>query len=64
MKVRLGFVSNSSSSSFVCEVCGDSIEAIAEALDDVKYSIENGEFCNAGVYFGERVTWKLNVNQR
>jgi len=46
------------------DIHGDSIEAIAEALDDVKYSIENGEFCNAGVYFGERVAWKLNVNQR
>jgi len=26
MKVRIGFVSNSSSSSFVCEVCGEKIE--------------------------------------
>jgi hypothetical protein len=46
------------------DIHGDSIEAIAEALGDVKYSIENGEFCNAGVYFGECVAWKLNVNQR
>ena len=30
MKVRLGFVSNSSSSSFVCEVCGDSFESYDE----------------------------------
>jgi hypothetical protein len=46
------------------DIHGDNIEAIAEALDDIKYSIESGEFLNAGVYFGERVTWKLNVNQR
>jgi len=30
MKIRVGFVSNSSSSSFVCEVCGDSFESYDE----------------------------------
>jgi hypothetical protein len=32
MKIRLGFVSNSSSSSFVCEVCEDSFESYDEGI--------------------------------
>ena len=32
MKVRLGFVSNSSSSSFVCEVCGDTFESYDKGI--------------------------------
>jgi hypothetical protein len=32
MKLRSGFVSNSSSSSFICEVCGDTFEAYDEGI--------------------------------
>jgi hypothetical protein len=32
MKFRSGFVSNSSSSSFICEVCGDTFEAYNEGI--------------------------------
>ena len=34
MKIRVGFVSNSSSSSFVCEVCGDSYESYDEGISN------------------------------
>lgn len=46
------------------EVKGESIEAITEAFDDIKYTLENQEYTSSGVYFGEVVAWKLNVNQR
>lgn len=36
MKVRTGFVSNSSSSSFVCDVCNKTDEAQNIGLDDVE----------------------------
>jgi hypothetical protein len=32
MKIRAGFVSNSSSSSYICEVCGDTFEAWDEGI--------------------------------
>ncbi len=32
MKIRAGFVSNSSSSSYICEVCGDTFEAWDEGF--------------------------------
>lgn len=34
MKFRVGFVSNSSSSSFVCEVCGDISESYDQGISD------------------------------
>jgi len=34
MKFRSGFVSNSSSSSFICEVCGDSFESYDQGISD------------------------------
>lgn len=34
MKVRSGFVSNSSSSSFVCEICGETAEGMDISLSD------------------------------
>ena len=46
------------------EVKGESIEAIVEAFDDIKYALETQEYTSSGVYFGEVVAWKLNVNQR
>jgi len=42
MKIRNGFVSNSSSSSFVCEVCGDHQEGMDLGLSDCDfYECEN-----------------------
>jgi hypothetical protein len=37
MKIRSGFVSNSSSSSFVCNVCGDSYEGMDACLSDADF---------------------------
>jgi hypothetical protein len=34
MKIRTGFVSNSSSSSFICEVCGDTFESYDQGISD------------------------------
>lgn len=50
MKIRNGFVSNSSSSSFVCEVCGDTFEAYNEGpsyFDLVICQDQQHLFCKA-----------------
>ena len=48
MRKRLGFVSNSSSSSFICDVCGGLESGYDVCLDDVNMSccIEGHEFHN------------------
>lgn len=46
------------------DIHGSSIEAIADALADIKYSIEDGNVSGSGEYFGEVVAWKLNTFQR
>lgn len=46
------------------DIRGSSIEAITDALDDIKFSIEDGNFSGSGEYYGEVVAWNLNVNQR
>ena len=47
MKVRKGFVSNSSSSSFVCDVCGNDYSGMDACLEDaMMYECSNGHtFC-------------------
>lgn len=47
MKVRHGFVSNSSSSSFICNVCGSECSGMDMGLQDAEmYECENGHtFC-------------------
>lgn len=37
MKIRNGFVSNSSSSSFICEVCGSTVESYDEGISHFGY---------------------------
>ena len=46
------------------DIHGESIDAIADALDDIKESIRDGNQFGTGEYYGEIVAWKLNVNQR
>jgi len=48
MKLRNGFVSNSSSSSFVCDVCGQDFSGMSASLSDANMSsCENGHtYCN------------------
>ena len=47
MKIRKGFVSNSSSSSFICEVCGNVESGYDASYDDMDFAqCENGhDFC-------------------
>lgn len=47
MKIRTGFVSNSSSSSFICDVCGNVEAGYDLSIEDAKmYECENGhEVC-------------------
>ena len=49
MKIRQGFVSNSSSTSFLCEVCGEVESGMDMSLDDAgMYECTNGHtFCVA-----------------
>lgn len=52
MKKRLGFVSNSSSSSFVCDICGDAYEVSTEDMEfpPSEFICENGHsFCSSHV---------------
>jgi hypothetical protein len=50
MKIRSGFVSNSSSSSFICEVCGDTFETYDEGISHFNLVMCDGHdhlFCEA-----------------
>jgi hypothetical protein len=40
------------------------MDALTSALDDIKYSIEDGNTHGSGEYFGTIVAWKLNLNAR
>lgn len=46
------------------DVHASSVEALASALSDIKYSIEDGNIHGCGEYFGEIVSWTLNFNAR
>lgn len=45
-------------------VKGQSIEAITDAFNDIKYSIEDGNVSGSDYYYGELVAWELNTFQR
>lgn len=58
MKIRHGFVSNSSSSSFVCDVCGAECSGMDMCLSDAEmYRCENDHtFCDSHMIKGKKVT--------
>ena len=58
MKIRHGFVSNSSSSSFVCEVCGAECSGMDMCLSDAEmYRCENDHtFCDNHMIERKKVT--------
>jgi hypothetical protein len=45
------------------EIRGSDLDAIADALEDIRYSIVDGHLFGDGEYYGTTVSWKLNVNQ-
>ncbi len=49
MKTRKGFVSNSSSTSFVCDVCGESVGGYDMGLSEAEMSecVNGHTFCNS-----------------
>lgn len=49
MKYKTDFTTNSSSSSYVCEICGDDVSGMDMSLSEAKmYECENGHvFCNS-----------------
>jgi len=51
LKIRKGFISNSSSTSFICEVCGECVSGMDMSLDEAEmYVCENGHtFCQSEV---------------
>ena len=62
MKIRKGFVSNSSSSSFICEVCGETVSGWDMGYDEAEmYCCENGHtFCREHAIDGEELEEMLN----
>ena len=42
-------------------VKGSSIEAIADALNDIKMLMEDGHVSGSDMYYGEVVSWDLNT---
>jgi len=47
MKIRVGFVSNSSSSSYVCDICGEASSGYDFGLEDVDmFQCGNHTFCS------------------
>lgn len=49
MKIRKGFVTNSSSTSYICDICGRIVDDVPDAYSSLRYrfvTCENGhEFC-------------------
>jgi len=65
MKIRKGFVSNSSSSSFVCDVCGNIEVGYDMSLQDFEMSrCDNGhEFCDSHITRDVQLTIEQKVEK-
>lgn len=59
MKIRSGFVSNSSSSSFVCDFCGREDSGMDYCLEDAEmFECEHGHtFCEDEILMPENTSW-------
>jgi len=62
MKIRKGFISNSSSTSFICEVCAETVSGWDVGLEEAEmYKCENGHiFCKDHAINGEELEEMLN----
>lgn len=62
MKIRNGFVSNSSSSSFICDVCSEVVSGWDMGLDEAEmYECENGHtFCREHAITRDELEENLN----
>jgi len=60
MKIRQGFVSNSSSSSFIIERDG----VTDKQLYKIKNHLEYGKLKNVGDYFGKYDEWDIDVGEK
>ncbi|MCK9369184.1 hypothetical protein M0R04_04535 [Candidatus Dojkabacteria bacterium] len=65
MKIRKGFVSNSSSSSFICDVCGFVESGYDMSLYDAEmYQCENGHtFCNKHMVLASEYDMKCDDDE-
>lgn len=60
MKFRKGFVTNSSSSSFICQICGNVESGFDISFDDAGFvECENGhEFCEYHILYPDDEEWE------
>lgn len=65
MKVRTGFVSNSSSSSFICDFCGREDSGFDMCIDDAEmFECEHGHtFCESEILTPNGETWEDAYNK-
>lgn len=66
MKVRKGFVSNSSSSSYICDVCGEDVSGMDIGLEEAEMyeCVNQHTFCEHHALDGEKLEEMFNDDEK